>query len=138
MAFARFPGIIDQLPFILDWIHKQLIEVGMNAKETKKIELASEEAIVNIIRHAYEKEPGEIEVRIAKTSQEIEISLIDQGPPFDPLISAPPVDLTGSLSERKEGGLGIYFMRQCLDDLRYRREKGANVLTLVKRFSQRK
>lgn len=137
-ARAHFSSSINELSRMLFWIRKHLTDAGIDASAAQKIEVASEEAIVNAIRHAYRDQEGRIDLFFTSNPQGVEISIVDRGPPFDPLTGAPTVDLTNPLEERKEGGLGIFLMRRCVDDVRYRREEGANVLTLIKHFSRTK
>lgn len=55
--------------------------------------------------------------------------------PFNPLLKASPrVDL--SIEERGIGGLGIHFVKQVMDDIRYERLNEENVLMMTKRRIQ--
>ncbi len=99
------------------------------------MELASEEVFVNIINHGYREGPGKIEIAVEifpKSRAEIEIK--DSAPPFDPLKKRKKVELDAPMEEREEGGLGIYFVKQFMDEVRYRREGNYNILTLVKKL----
>ncbi|MBO4861858.1 MAG: ATP-binding protein, partial [Firmicutes bacterium] len=51
----------------------------------------------------------------------------------DPLMAAEP-DTTLSADERKIGGLGIFIVKQTMDDMQYRYEDGRNILTIKKQF----
>jgi anti-sigma regulatory factor (Ser/Thr protein kinase) len=62
----------------------------------------------------------------------VEVQIEDAAPPFDPL-SLPEPDLTVDLEERQVGGLGIFLIRQVMDEIVYRHENGKNILVLVKR-----
>ena len=135
---VRFSAVLEELPHILLWIRQPLLEAKVDPRWIQQLELAAEEAIVNVIRYAYPKEKGEVEVRLAVSSQGIELTLRDRGSPFNPLTDAPPVDIQSPLEERGEGGLGVFLMRQCVDELHYQREQEGNVLTLIKRFSRKK
>ena len=64
----------------------------------------------------------------------IEFSLSDSGKAFDPT-QMPDADVTLSADERQIGGLGIFLIRQIMDDVRYERADGRNVLTLTKFIS---
>ena len=135
---AHFSSRIEELQRMLLWIRKHLTDAGIDAQVVKKIELASEEAIVNVIQHAYENKMGMIELIFNRNESGIEISIVDSGPPFNPLLSAPSVNKETPLEEREAGGLGIFFLRKCVDDIRYRREGHSNILTLIKHFSRTK
>lgn len=120
---------------MLVWIQDQAKLAGFDSKTIKKIELASEEAIVNIINHAYGPLIGNIEIAIRSLPKKsLEIEIKDQGFPFNPLKDADQADLDSSLEKREVGGLGIHFIRQCMDEVRYKRIAGSNVLTLIKKY----
>jgi serine/threonine-protein kinase RsbW len=130
---ARFQAKIEQLHDMLDWIKTQLKQLPFDEKVLQRMELASEEAIVNVIRHG-RVEIIEIAVRLFP-KKHAEIIFRDFGPPFNPLTEAPPVKNV-PLPEREIGGLGIYFMRRCVDEVRYFRESSSNVLTLIKKVKK--
>jgi serine/threonine-protein kinase RsbW len=117
---------------MLQWIREQLVLAKFDASSLHKVEIASEEALVNIIRHGYQDVPGPIEISVEKGERSIEITIRDHGPLFNPLERDISFDRTASIDEREIGGLGILFMREYMDEVRYRREENANVLTLVK------
>lgn len=56
------------------------------------------------------------------------------GAPFNPLMIETEIDPLAPLEERAIGGLGILFMRQYMDDIRYERRKRTNILTLIKKI----
>ncbi|MDQ7785763.1 MAG: ATP-binding protein [Desulfomonilaceae bacterium] len=97
------------------------------------IELAFDEAFTNIQRHAYRsqhKGPVTIEIKVGPHS--LEFRFEDQGQSFDPSSVQPP-----DLDQPAEGGLGIWLMRQVMDEFHYHSEAdGKNVLRLIKRFPQ--
>jgi anti-sigma regulatory factor (Ser/Thr protein kinase) len=117
---------------MLDWIYARIERMEFDAGTLRKVELAAEEALVNIIRHAYQGQPEniEIEIRLFPKSH-VEISIRDNGPPFNPLTIRAP-DLASSLEEREIGGLGIHFIKKNMDEVRYSRLDNANQLILVK------
>ncbi len=127
----EFRASIEELHLALLWIKEELKPMNFKLAQLHHVELASEEALVNIIHHAYQGRPEkvEIEVRLFPNSH-AEISFVDYGPPFNPL-EAKPVDHAQPLEEREVGGLGIHFIRKCTDEVRYARTKEKNVLTLV-------
>ncbi|MFA4877829.1 MAG: ATP-binding protein [Methanoregula sp.] len=101
-------------------------------EEILDTQLAVEEAITNVIVHGYEDRDGEIMIGCRATKGIVEIQIEDTAPPFDPL-SLPEPDLTGSVDDRKIGGLGIFLIRQVMDSIVYRYEDNKNILVLVKR-----
>ena len=98
------------------------------------LNLVLEEAVVNIINYAYPKEEHEKIFLSAKLQEEsITLVLTDTGKEFDPTM-APEADVTLSADERQIGGLGIFLIRQIMNEVRYERIEGKNVLTLEKKI----
>ena len=105
-------------------------------RESRAIVRSVDEALANIIRHAYQGQPGKpIDVSFsrlwhrkdAKAPEGIEIVLEDSGPAVD-------IDkLKGrSLDEIRPGGLGLHFIKHSMDVVEFRRKSGKNSLRLVK------
>ncbi len=136
MAQSRlFYASVDHLHEMLGFICAEAKLVGFDASSISKIEMASEEAIVNVIHHAYEGLGGEIEIAIlGEPQQKMEITISDTGSPFDAFEQKFQADVSSPLDKREIGGLGLHFIRNCLDDVLYRREGKWNVLTLIKKI----
>jgi anti-sigma regulatory factor (Ser/Thr protein kinase) len=121
---------------MIRWIRLQLDTLGLDETNIRKTELASEEALVNIIKHGYKKQVGEIEIELRAFDSQIEILLRDRGPAFNPLEQEISFNPLATLEERNPGGLGILFIRKYMDEVRYQREEGTNVLTLIKKITK--
>jgi serine/threonine-protein kinase RsbW len=128
----QIPGAPLSVPVFLERLGGFLDELGVSSEERSAIMIAGEEVFVNVIRHAYVEEQGDVVVILAARDREIEITLSDTGPSFDPLTGAEP-DLSRPLEEREVGGLGIVLVRKLMDSVRYERREGTNILTLMKR-----
>jgi len=137
MTSSVFSATSATLPDILAWIRSHLNLTPLSQREKKQLELAMEEAIVNVIRHA-KSENLHLTVRQTPNRQ-IEFDLSDSGPPFNPL-KAPPSKQGSPLIEGQHpreqglGGKGLILMHKCIDALLYRREDDHNILTLIKKF----
>jgi anti-sigma regulatory factor (Ser/Thr protein kinase) len=133
-----FTAEIETLPTMLEWVRTQWTQCSVKSFSPLKIEVALEEALVNIIHYAYGKKSGKIEISMKIVPEiQMEIGIRDWGRSFNPLLQAPQVQLSNSIKEKKEGGLGIFFMMQLVDDLLYERDGDSNFLILVTRFSQK-
>lgn len=98
------------------------------------LNLVLEEAVVNIINYAYPKEDHQHIYLSAKMRDDsIVLVLTDTGKEFDPT-AAPEADVTLSADEREIGGLGIFLIRQIMNEVKYERIEGKNVLTLEKKI----
>lgn len=103
---------------------------GFDQEEISRIELAAEEALVNIFRYAYPERLGDVEMTCKVDEGRFILEIIDSGIPFD-LTAIPDPDVTAGIQERGAGGLGIFFIKKVMDEVRYRRENDQNILTLV-------
>jgi anti-sigma regulatory factor (Ser/Thr protein kinase) len=98
--------------------------------------VAFDEALSNVVKYGYRDDARhEISVRLAIAGTHVVAEIEDDGVPFDPL-SAPPPRLEGGIDERPIGGLGIYLLRQLMDEVRYVRRGNRNVLVMKKRISE--
>jgi anti-sigma regulatory factor (Ser/Thr protein kinase) len=98
------------------------------------LNLVLEEAVVNIINYAYPKEEHQSIFLSAKLQDgSIVFVLTDTGKEFDPTM-APEADITLSAEDRPIGGLGIFLIRQIMNQVKYERIEGKNVLTLEKKL----
>ena len=98
------------------------------------LNLVLEEAVVNVINYAYPKEEHQsIYLSASLREGSIVLILTDTGKEFDPTM-APDVDITLSADEREIGGLGIFLIRQIMNEVKYERIDGKNVLTLEKKL----
>lgn len=127
------PAIMDQFESIMTFVESNAIDFGFDSKVVKKIRLACEEIVLNIINYAYPKEPGEIELRcyVERNKKEFCIEISDWGIPFNPLEAEKP-DIYAPLNERKIGGLGIFLTRKVMDDIIYEHKDDKNKLILKK------
>jgi serine/threonine-protein kinase RsbW len=131
LARRNFPAKLDCLSDCMEFISDCARDRGFGARRIHDIQLAAEEALVNIFSYAYPKGPGEVEITCRFDSrQRLAVELVDSGIPFD-VLSAPEPDLTGEIEERAIGGLGVHFMKVLMDEVRYRREEGKNILILL-------
>ena len=91
-----------------------LSQTGWEKKTTEEILLAVDEALTNIIRHAYQGKPGKMTIIVSAADDKIEILLEDKGKKFDPTQVPSP-----ELPRHKPGGLGVHFIRTIMDQMIY-------------------
>ncbi len=129
-AHIRVPARIDSLHPLLEFVKSCAVQQGLEQERLQEIDLVMEEILVNIFNYAYPDLPGEVEVacRLADDGRLL-VEVADEGVPYDILSQEDP-DLEAGIEERKIGGLGIFFVKQFIRDIRYRREGGRNILTL--------
>ena len=134
MKERTFPAVVPAVGEAVSWARTRADEAFVPSERSLDVELAVEEALMNVCLHAYGGKGGELSVRAGRFGEDFVVEVEDAGPPFDPT-SAPLPDTSAPLEERPVGGLGILLVRRVADRVRWRREDGRNVLTLV--FSSR-
>jgi len=109
---------------------------GFSAPDCRAVTRAVDEALTNIIRHAYSGRPDRpIEMFFRsvqrranhKAAEGLEILLCDRGPAIKPDQLC-----MRALEEVRPGGLGLHFIQQSMDIVEYKRANGTNRLRLVK------
>ncbi len=132
MPTKTFPGRYSSLADIAIFIRQAAEEAGLEGFAIYAVETAVDEACSNIIEHGYQgQETGEILCTTLTDNKGLTIILEDGGRPFDPS-SIPDPQLDVSLDERKAHGLGLFFMRQLMDEVTFSTRGPINVLTMVK------
>lgn len=132
-----FSPSLHQLYEMLHFIKENAEAAGFSPNEILRIELATEEALVNIINHGYIEESGSIEIFCNfLTNVGLKIIIKDKGISYNPLMANDQhVDVKAPLESRKIGGYGIFFILRIMDEVDYQREGNYNVLTLTKYIS---
>ena len=93
--------------------------------------LALDEVLSNIVKYAYDSpETGTIDVELTYSNNRLMASIEDAGVAFNPLGVQMPAN-TGPLQNRREGGLGIFFVKSLVDSVVYERVGDRNKVTLT-------
>jgi len=136
MLFHRFltlPNDVQTVPQLNIFIDEACHAVGFDQSLTMQMNLALEEAVVNVMNYAYPKGTrGEVVVEAHVDQERLKFTIVDKGVPFDPTAHNE-ADTTLSLEDRPIGGLGIFLVRQLMDFINYEHVDGKNILTLHKK-----
>ena len=125
---------VMEVPRLTDFINDVCQSLGIEEVLTMQLTLAVEEAAVNVMNYAYELGTvGTVDLDAEADNGELKIIISDSGVAFDPTQKAE-ADITLTAEERPIGGLGIFLVRQIMDDVSYRRQDGRNILTLTKKL----
>ncbi|UNC93879.1 ATP-binding protein [Candidatus Contubernalis alkalaceticus] len=101
-------------------------------KAIMDINLALDEIFTNIVSYGFEDDNEHfINIHISKVGKELTIKIEDSGVPFNPL-EVPDPELNLPLEERTIGGLGIHFVKNMVQKIKYERLQDKNVLVLKK------
>lgn len=131
----KIEATVDNLPKVMEFIDGELEKAGCGMKQQMQIDIAVEEIFVNIANYAYAPGTGEATIRVSVVGQPAmaTITFIDSGVPYNPLAKDDP-DVTLSAEERQVGGLGIFMVKNSMDDMIYEYKDKQNVLTLKKQI----
>lgn len=130
LSTITLPAKLENLYKFMNTVSRCAKEQGFTQKRINDIELAMEEALVNIFNYAYSDNTGDVEVTCSSDNDLFIVDIIDSGIPFN-LLSYKDPDLTSDISEREIGGLGVFLMKKLMDDVQYRRENDKNLLRFV-------
>lgn len=131
MQTLTMPAELENLEAFIDFVKGCAAKAGFDHKRSMEIELAAEEALVNICNYAYPGENGSVRVRCFDSGEKtLTIEISDQGVPFDVLSQADP-DVTLDIDHRKIGGLGIFLIKKMVQEVKYKREGDRNILTMI-------
>ena len=123
---------IQQIPQLADFVETIAAEKHLDHSLTLSLNLALEEAVTNVIMYAYpEGTDGLVDIEAIIRKDSLSFVISDSGQAFDPT-AQPDADITESLEERPIGGLGIYLVRNIMDNLSYERSDGKNIFTMTK------
>ena len=123
----------ENLDQVLAFIDRHLEAVDCPMKIQMQIDVAVEEIFVNIAKYAYAPDKGNARVRVEVDEEPVTVTItfVDHGTPYDPLAKEDP-DVTLSAEERPIGGLGIFMVKNTMDDVFYEYKDGQNILSLKK------
>lgn len=130
LADLKFNGSAEQVRDVRQHVRKLLKANGCDEHVTDDVVLAIQEAITNVVRHAYLcDEGGEMQLFISRNECQWEFRLIDYAPSVDAK-DFPSRDL----SVLRPGGLGVYIIEQIMDTVDYVTSKSVqeNVLIMTK------
>lgn len=122
---------INEVPLLGEWVELMGEKYELPMPAVFQLNLALEEAVVNVMNYAYPGEEGMfVWLSIENDGEGIKLVLEDEGVEFDPTVSDDP-DLTLSAEERPIGGLGIFLVKNIMKDVKYERCGNRNVLTMI-------
>lgn len=131
----RLPARLDSVPALRELALACAQRAGLPPPLVQRVDLVLEEALMNVIHHAYAGGEGQLELECRPGGAgSLLLVLRDWGPPFDPLRQPEleeslEANLEAGLDDRHPGGMGLFLIRT-MAEAGYRREAEANVLSL--------
>jgi serine/threonine-protein kinase RsbW len=136
LVTLRVESRLDHVELVTRAVRALCATAGLAARDCAQVELAVDEALNNVIRHAYRGEPGHmIDVTFAQESARFTIEITDEG---EPMPEGRPVafdfDPT-DIAQLPEGGMGVFLIHSVMDEVEYRRLGDRNALTMTRRLA---
>jgi len=128
------PSDLANLACIAEFVTHAARRLGLSEQQAFEVQMATDEACSNVMEHAYGPGvAGSISIACELEGEDLVITIRDRGRPFD-MRNVPPPDLTRPLADRREGGLGLYFMHKLMDRVVFRHDaETGNELKMYKR-----
>jgi sigma-B regulation protein RsbU (phosphoserine phosphatase) len=106
-------------------------EHGLGEAVVQKVSIALDDLLNNIISYGFDDDEDHIiQIKLDYAEERLEITISDDGVPFNPFDQAQP-DTALSVEDRKIGGLGVLLVKELMSDVNYQRLQDSNVVTLT-------
>lgn len=131
----RLPSRADYLGAVRSVLRgflEECLVTRLPEEQVNEIQLALQEACINVVRHAHGKEAERpLVVSITASKERLVLEIEDYGPGL-PERGLQPKD--PDPANPREGGYGLFMMRSVMDEVRSERRGPKHVLVLVKRL----
>ena len=125
---------VKEIPALAIFVGSICEDMRFNQLTTDGVNLAVEEAVVNVMNYAYpEGTRATILLEVFADEESVRFVLCDDGKPFDPTASEE-VDIENNVKNKIIGGMGIHLIRHYMDHIAYERKDGQNILTMTKKI----
>lgn len=129
----NLPARQEELIVLRNWIESVADTICASTQNKRQLFIAVDEIFTNIASYSYNPEVGDAQVStdFDEEKRQLIITFTDKGKAYNPLEADTP-DIDAALDDRSIGGLGIFMVRQLMDDVEYKRENEQNILILKK------
>ncbi|MCC5906457.1 MAG: ATP-binding protein [Balneolaceae bacterium] len=122
----------QNLSDVREFVSRHAEKHGFTSRQVADVQLAVDEACTNIIKHAYNYDASkELSIELEFDDEKMNVTLTDQGMGFDVERYKKP-DLKKQIARKKRGGMGVYLIRNLMDEVNYYAESRENVLRMIK------
>lgn len=121
------PADLSRLEEVQAFVEKTLAEKESPARSIRRLLISFDEIFSNVCRHSGARE---VTVECGMEDGRSFLMIEDDGAAFNPL-ERPRPNVKEPLESRKAGGLGIYMVRELMDEVIYERTDKKNRLTMT-------
>ena len=113
------PGDMSYLPVCQSCVRAFAKKIGFDGRELSDIELSVEEAVSNVIEHAFDPQQAEtFDIICRRIPLGLMIAIKEKGIPFDPA-ALPQYDPAALLQDESATGLGLFLMKKAMDEVSF-------------------
>lgn len=128
----RLKNRMEELERVNQFVEEIGDELGLDMEMLMNLNLVIEEMVVNVISYAYpEGTTADIELLAESDGKELTFVLSDKGKAFDPTAKES-ADMNVNPADRDLGGMGIFIVKNIMNEVSYQRLEGKNLLTMKK------
>jgi len=128
------PASTEHLSEVRDFVASYARQFSFDDQQIQDIRLAVDEAYTNIIKHAYKYDASKkVEINLGSDDDTFWISLRDDGNSFDTKHYSKP-DLRERIKRKKRGGVGVYLIKELMDEVEYRKRGNQNEIRMEKKL----
>lgn len=129
---------LTELPGLVEEAEAVLADAGVSADIGLQFVIAFDEVFTNLASHGRTVAGRDVvaDVLLQLFQDRVQATIIDDGPPFD-MTAIPDPDLAADLEARTAGGLGLFIVRNIMDEVIHDRFGNRNRLVLIKRLQER-
>ena len=126
---------IKNIDIATEFVTERLEAAECPMKIQTQVCVCIDEIFSNIANYAYGDEKGDVTIKllVKKEPAMMQLTFVDSGSPFNPLLAKEP-DTTLGIEERGIGGLGIHLVKKMMTNVSYSHIDGRNILVMEKAF----
>jgi serine/threonine-protein kinase RsbW len=132
LSKLEVPAEMQLLREVLAYTAGACARAGLPENKTRALLGAVDELFTNAVQHG--ARPTGVALSISAQAElgenGLTLFLEDNGGPFNPLVEGPAVDVSSPVESRAPGGLGLYLVKELVDELHYQRRNDRNRIRL--------
>jgi anti-sigma regulatory factor (Ser/Thr protein kinase) len=133
----KFRNSMRQFVKIAAFIEQFCQAESVAGEDVSRILVSVEEVFTNTVSYGFKDDSDHwIVIELKKDRDALEVEIVDDGIPYDPLTEAPEPDISVSLEDRQIGGLGVLMVKYYMDDLSYSHDGIHNRLKMTLKLDQ--
>lgn len=135
MKELTIDATVQNIEKVTAFVDEQLAQLNCPLKAQMQIDIAIDELFGNIAHYAYNPKtgPATVHIDVLQDPLSVVVTFIDNGKAYDPLAREDP-DISLTAQEREIGGLGIFMVKKCMDEISYEYKDGQNILCIKKKI----